>query len=158
MPPLAPDQRPWRRRAPPVCLGHVRESGVLIGSGAQWPSKSILVRPPGARAGGSQPPPARSISGPAPEKSFAEYFVSAPAARPPKTGALDRILRIPDQGSRLSFDWIAPGFTDVCFWSARAFELRAGRPSWLGPRPAGMSRLTPKRCLAGSNPSYLTRN
>jgi len=54
-----------------------------------------------------------------------KFGASAPGSSPQKTGAPTRI-----RGSRLHFEWIASGFTVVCFWIVPAISL------WVGYRLA----------------------
>ena len=124
MPSRGPDSPSWRWSA--FRLGWARhESGVLIGNGAQRPWGSIVVRPPGSRAGGLAADPGSFYLAVDPLHTSERLFVSAPAARPPQTGALDGI----------SGSWSkAAAFILTKVSGAREpFEFLAGRSSWLAP-------------------------
>ncbi len=154
MPPLAPDQARWRAAAPPVWVGRAVDSGVLIGSGAQRPSffgQSFPALPRSTAGGashGARCRPRLVLTRSRTTPYFEVFFGIRPSGTStnnwtPEQGNLD-------SGSRLLFEWIAPGLTAQSFWSARTVRV----PRWkaaLVPSCAGLalSRLTPNRCLAG---------
>jgi hypothetical protein len=105
-----------------------RSPAHLNGACRQRLSKAARLRPPGARAGGSQPPPARFIS------QTIHHSERNNLEHPPQWHV--RLILEPrsDRGSRLSFEWIANGFTAICFWTVprrliAALESRAR--SWI---------------------------
>jgi hypothetical protein len=154
MPPLAADPYRWHSSAAVVCVGQASNPGALNGSCGQVPPGSwtppelwaILFLPkrngrgrPDWPAGPRFPSFARqSARSGAASEPLHNLGMTLALEHPPqrqvhhKTGA-----PTPVRSSRLSFDWIVPGLTEVCFWSALRHrhrgDRRAGRPREVHP-------------------------
>ncbi len=173
MPPRAADPYPWHTSAATVCVGQASNPAALDGSCGQVPQGSLtptslcaisgLPKATGrGRPDWPQVPPVSFVPNKAetPEPPSPHIASERPCLleHPPqrqvhhKTGA-----PTPVRASRLHFDWIVPGFTELCFWSAPRRSIAALEgPVRFALRP---TRLRPNRCLAGlPSPSCPTEN
>ncbi len=152
MPRLVADLYPWHPSAARVCVGQSEYPGLLNGSCGQVPllaaidsGAPLLYYTPYPEQNGrgrqeqalfapcllrskkvgthqsraTNPARAAPIAS---ERYSLLFGASAPVPSPHKNWSPDS-----PRGSRLSFEWIAAGFTAVCFWNAPS-HLGAGRP------------------------------
>jgi hypothetical protein len=168
MPTRVADPNLWHPSAAMVCVGPSqhpgrfeweRRSGAssLIDSGAPLDYSTLTQKTDeGDRTGPGAPCFLRSLRGPAPlaaslERSHnlgthCQFGASAPATSPPQNWSPDSL-----RGSRLSFEWIVPGLTEVSFWNARRRLIAAleGPVRFRLVLGFTLARLSPNRCLAG---------
>ena len=82
-----------------------------------------------------------------------KFGASAPGASPPLTGAARTPATARETAAVFHFEWIASGFTAVCFWTALRSRWAgiAALEGWLRFSSPGLrsARLSPNRCLAG---------
>jgi hypothetical protein len=153
MPRLAADPYPWHLSAALVCVGQASNPAALNGSCGQVPQGSLTPPNLGAISG---LPKATGRGRPDwPKGPRFPSFLREPKPLDPTSPHIaserpyllehppQRHVRLktgaptPVRGSRLSFDWIVPGFTAVCFWSARRRLIAALEgPVWTGLAPA----------------------
>jgi hypothetical protein len=157
---VGPGQHPgrieWERRSGALLLGAWCRIGALrkkLGRGRpDWPTC-----PPGSFVR-NNPSALPKAPGSGHNLGTDHFGASAPATSPPQNWSSDSL-----RSSRLSFAWIVPGFTEVCFWGARRRWI-AALEGPVGLRVSGLTdstlaRLTPNRCLAGPpGPSCSTEN